>query len=214
MTWLSRELRPLLAVAAASLDEKGVLIDANAGFLRLLPAEAPAAIGTCVDWFFVQPGFASLVRAEAGADGEIHRGLMTLGDREGTIVSLRGRLWREDGEIRLLAEHDIQELARLNEIVLQLNHNYADTQLALTHSNHRLQQAGAALEARTAELEATLANVKRLEGLLPICMFCKKIRTADNDWQRLEQYLAEHTDAVLSHGLCPHCLAAQEKLLR
>jgi hypothetical protein len=50
-----------------------------------------------------------------------------------------------------------------------------------------------------------ITHVKYLEGFLPICMHCKKIRVND-EWQPLEQYLGEHSAAELSHGLCPECL--------
>ena len=63
------------------------------------------------------------------------------------------------------------------------------------------------------ELEATLSRVKRLEGMLSICMQCKKIRTENNDWHQLEQYIGENSDAVFSHGLCPECLDKEMKKL-
>jgi hypothetical protein len=49
-------------------------------------------------------------------------------------------------------------------------------------------------------------HVDMLEGLLPICSFCKKIRDKDNQWQRLENYITERSDATFSHGICPDCL--------
>jgi hypothetical protein len=54
-------------------------------------------------------------------------------------------------------------------------------------------------------LAAALAEVRTLRGLIPICASCKSIRTEDGDWHRLEQYLTEHTDALLTHGLCEAC---------
>ncbi len=58
------------------------------------------------------------------------------------------------------------------------------------------------------ELRAALDHVERLQGLLPICMQCKKIRDEDEIWQRLEDYISEYTDIRLSHGLCPECARA------
>jgi DNA-binding response OmpR family regulator len=58
---------------------------------------------------------------------------------------------------------------------------------------------------RLAELEQALANVKQLRGLLPMCAYCKKIRVDDKYWQQLESYLADHSDAEFSHGICPEC---------
>ena len=69
----------------------------------------------------------------------------------------------------------------------------------------------ALLTRQKADLEATLGRIKRLEGLLSICMQCKKIRTENNDWHQLERYIGEHSDAVFSHGLCPECLNREMK---
>jgi CheY-like chemotaxis protein len=53
--------------------------------------------------------------------------------------------------------------------------------------------------------EEALARVKHLQGLLPICMYCKKIRDDQNYWQQVEAYLASHSEARFSHGICPCC---------
>ncbi|MDD3990938.1 MAG: hypothetical protein PHV70_02190 [Desulfobacteraceae bacterium] len=55
------------------------------------------------------------------------------------------------------------------------------------------------------KLENTLAEVKQLQGILPICSYCKKIRDDAGYWNQLEKYLREHSDARLSHGICPDC---------
>ena len=56
------------------------------------------------------------------------------------------------------------------------------------------------------QLRAALAHVKTLQGILPICAFCKKIRDDDDYWQQVEQYVTLHSDAVFSHAICPECL--------
>jgi hypothetical protein len=50
-------------------------------------------------------------------------------------------------------------------------------------------------------------KVRALEGLLPICAGCKSIRTPEGAWRSLEFYLSEHSEAQLTHGLCPKCAA-------
>ena len=55
-------------------------------------------------------------------------------------------------------------------------------------------------------LREALDHVKTLQGILPICMHCHKIRTDDTAWQKLEGYLEDHTDVRISHGLCPECV--------
>jgi hypothetical protein len=56
------------------------------------------------------------------------------------------------------------------------------------------------------ELSVALEDVRRLSGLLPICMHCKSIRESDGSWSRLEQYVATHSEASFTHGICPHCM--------
>jgi PAS domain S-box-containing protein len=55
------------------------------------------------------------------------------------------------------------------------------------------------------ELQEALTNVKTLKGLVPICSSCKKIRNDGGYWQQVEEYVAEHTEADFSHGLCDEC---------
>lgn len=55
------------------------------------------------------------------------------------------------------------------------------------------------------ELEKALAEIKTLKGLIPICASCKKIRDDEGYWDQLETYMAKHTSAVFSHGICPEC---------
>lgn len=50
----------------------------------------------------------------------------------------------------------------------------------------------------------TLKKLKHLEGFLPVCSFCKKIRV-EKEWIQLEKYITEHSEAVFSHSLCPEC---------
>ncbi len=60
--------------------------------------------------------------------------------------------------------------------------------------------------ARLSEHERALARrVQTLEGLLPICAFCKRIRNASGEWERLEAFISERSDAQFSHAFCPSC---------
>lgn len=55
------------------------------------------------------------------------------------------------------------------------------------------------------DLQTALAEVKELQTILPICMYCKNIRDDENYWQTVEAYLAHHTHTQFSHGICPTC---------
>lgn len=57
------------------------------------------------------------------------------------------------------------------------------------------------------ELETVRAKVKILQGLLPICASCKKIRDAKGAWTQLEAYISEKSEADFTHGICPECMA-------
>ncbi len=57
------------------------------------------------------------------------------------------------------------------------------------------------------ELESMRDQVKILQGLIPICAHCKKIRNDEGFWTQLEAYLAEHSEADFTHGICPDCMA-------
>jgi len=55
------------------------------------------------------------------------------------------------------------------------------------------------------ELRAALAEVKTLQEILPICSYCKKIRSDDNYWDTVEGYISQHTNSRFSHSICPDC---------
>jgi hypothetical protein len=66
----------------------------------------------------------------------------------------------------------------------------------------------ARLKAMNAQLEQSLAEIRTLQGLLPICGWCKNVRNDEGLWTRVEHYLAEHTDLTFTHGMCPECAKA------
>lgn len=61
------------------------------------------------------------------------------------------------------------------------------------------------LAERVQQLEVALNHVKQLQGILPICSYCKKIRNDLNYWQHVESYVSDHSQAEFSHGICPSC---------
>ena len=69
----------------------------------------------------------------------------------------------------------------------------------------RMVELQQALAARVGELQEALASVKQLQGIVPICAHCKKVRDDRNYWQQVESYVSSHTDAQFSHSICPDC---------
>jgi hypothetical protein len=87
-----------------------------------------------------------------------------------------------------------------------LNSELINMQRELLKKNLQLEKLKIALSVRIEELESAFSRVKHLEGIIPICMYCKKIRENQDDWQGLEQYISKHSEAHFSHGICPACL--------
>ena len=82
----------------------------------------------------------------------------------------------------------------INGLLMVLMHLYS-TQRRLAHERKDLVK----------ELQDTAAKVKTLSGLLPICANCKSIRDENGDWQAMEKYVRQRSEADFSHGLCPAC---------
>jgi DNA-binding response OmpR family regulator len=76
---------------------------------------------------------------------------------------------------------------------------------ARLHAGARVVQLQKALLERNQELVEALKRVKQLQGLLPICSYCKKIRNDRNYWEQVDAYVASHSEAQFSHGVCPDC---------
>ncbi|MGB2651514.1 MAG: PAS domain S-box protein, partial [Candidatus Omnitrophota bacterium] len=82
----------------------------------------------------------------------------------------------------------------------------------LKRQKELLDNTNKALEHKLKELEEAMGHIKKLEGLVPICARCKKMRVEGGDpkdsraWVRLEKYISDRTDASFTHGLCPECI--------
>ncbi len=63
-----------------------------------------------------------------------------------------------------------------------------------------------ALAEKIAELQKASEEIKTLQGIIPICANCKKIRDDTGYWQQVEEYISHHSHAVFSHGICPVCM--------
>lgn len=69
----------------------------------------------------------------------------------------------------------------------------------------RVTELQRSLADRIVQLEAALARVKQLQGLLPICSYCKMVRDEQDYWQQVDSYISKHADVAFSHSICPTC---------
>lgn len=114
-----------------------------------------------------------------------------------------------EGEVKGLEAGGIDYLAKPVDVKLVRLRVFNHIELMRRNSIIRKQRD--LLISQKEQLEATLARVKRLEGIIPICMHCKAIRSDDDAWHRLEEYISENSDALFSHGICPKCFETAAK---
>ena len=126
--------------------------------------------------------------------------LMTDGQALGTLCVI-------DQVPRTLSSEQLEALRALS--------RQAQAQLELRRNLKRLGQSLAARDRAEAEkehtlqeLKAALANIRTLEGLLPICLSCKKIQDQSGNWQPFEYYVRTHSEAKVTHRICPDCSKA------
>jgi hypothetical protein len=67
------------------------------------------------------------------------------------------------------------------------------------------ERARRAEEARRLELAEAMASIKTLNGLLPVCAWCHRVRTDQGYWEQIEAYVSRHSDATFTHSLCQDC---------
>lgn len=149
------------------------------------------------------PSLAVLDWMMPGLDGaEVCRRARSLGtDRLLYIILLTAKGRKEDIVQGLTAGAD-------DYIIKPFDRSELKARISVGERILRLQ---AELAARVKELELALANVKLLQGLLPICCYCKKIRNDQNYWQQVDTYIADHSEAQFTHGICPEC---REKIVK
>jgi DNA-binding response OmpR family regulator len=76
---------------------------------------------------------------------------------------------------------------------------------ARVHVGLRVLKLQDRLAEQVVELRTALTRVKQLTGLLPICSYCKRIRSDNDYWEQVDSYIAHHSDVQFSHGICPTC---------
>jgi hypothetical protein len=103
----------------------------------------------------------------------------------------------------------VLSLTDLSELILRYAREHDYLQLDEVFLLSTLSAVGAAVFAwrRLRELHQAVLQTKILQGLLPICANCKKIRDDQGYWSQLEKYLSEHSDVTFTHGICPDCAA-------
>lgn len=143
------------------------------------------------------PSLAVLDWMMPGLDGSevCRRAREAVGDRLLYILLLTAKGSKEDLVEGLTAGADDYVVKPFDRAELQARLNVGE----------RILRLQAELAKRVQELELALSKVNLLQGLLPICCYCKKIRDDQNYWRQVEGYIAEHSEAQFTHAICPTC---------
>jgi len=104
--------------------------------------------------------------------------------------------------------------SRAIEQIGAINNELINLQRETVKKNLLLEKLRRELNERITEIGATLSRVRQLEGIIPICAYCKKIRDNQDDWHGLEKYISEHSEAQFSHGICPACFEREMKEIK
>lgn len=178
------------------IDKQQCITNCNYGFLKLFTlSEKP--LGAALTDFLMPDAEGVVFRP-----GEQH---FTCNPRAGVHgVLIAQRLPQHNG-LLLWCERPLNTNNQVVERISFLNSEFIALQRELDKKNHHLNRISCELAEKVAQLEAALAQVKRLEGIIHICMYCKKIRDEEELWHNIERYISEHSDAEFSHGICPLC---------
>lgn len=188
-------------IRALVADDDPITATALAGALRRLDLEVSVAPDGALAWQIIeganQPSLAIVDWMMPGVDGlelcrrirqapaHAHMYVLLLTARDSRADIVAGL--EAGADDYLVKPFDVHELR------------------ARVHTGLRILALQKDLAEQIAMLKETIANVKQLKGLLPMCSYCKKIRNDADYWQQLETYISDHSDAEFSHGVCPTC---------
>jgi len=118
-------------------------------------------------------------------------------DMDQVLLHIRRAIEKQRAQETIAKDH--RELEKMNAQLIEINRELEKEVL-------ERRKAEDEKEKLIVELKESLAKIKTLNGLLPICSWCKKIRNDAGYWQQLESYIGQHSGAEFSHGICPDCL--------
>ena len=189
MRALIAEDDPIVAtVLAAALRRMGLQVetarDGAAAWRRISAPDAPSL--AIVDWMMPEIDGIELCRRIRRAAGSPQMYVILLTSRDARADVVAGLDAGADDY--LVKPFELEELG------------------ARVRAGIRILTLQTQLTGQIGVLQESLARVRQLTGLLPICSYCKCIRSGKDYWQQLECYISEHSDAQFTHGVCPGCM--------
>lgn len=167
----------------AELDGTGIVVDCSLGLCLLLGRKDKPVGSAFFELFIDEPS--------GRRSGPPAVGYLAVQARPPGVPSRLQAQVIQSGEGYLV----VAEQVNLEQDVLETLAKLNDEMTNLMRQLHK----------EKAALERSLARIKRLEGIISICSYCHRIRNKEQSWQRLEEYIIDHSDAMFSHGMCPEC---------
>lgn len=183
-------------IGIALVDGSLVILECNLGFMRLFNPRNNPTGQPLTDYLELN-------------DGDLRYGeelLIPCSRKSGMSAINYCRLIRAESGFLLFCERRILTESRALEQMGSMNVELINIQQEMVKKNYQLEKLTSELDQRVVDLQEALNRVKRLEGIISICMYCKKIRTKEESWELLEKYITEHSDVFFSHGICPICM--------
>ena len=171
-------------IPIALLNEEFHICDANSAFLCVLGLEELPEGKPFTDFLETESSLEDL--AGGSGTGRIslkHRRNLTQ-TMDCSVFKIADHTVLVGHRIMVTESGTVEQIAAMHQDLINLNRE-------LTRKNHQLEEAR--------------KRIKVLGGLLPICMYCKKIRNDKGYWDQLEMYIDDHSEARFSHSICPEC---------
>ena len=118
-------------------------------------------------------------------------------EAKGIIEGFEVQLLKKDGN-PLWVSMSARSIRNVEEAIIY----YEGTMVDITERKRAEEER----ERLIVELQEALSKIKVLDGLLPTCSFCKKIRNDKGEWEQIEAYIRDRSKAEFSHSICPECM--------
>jgi len=189
-----------------AVSGEGLIIEANPAFELLFQEPAGSLAGQPIWGRLTQPDSETVrVILKSGAPEEETPILLNFLDRKQHPHTLECYIERHSEVFHLRGEPLVDQNQALSMELLELNNQWS----LLVRENGRnvkaLKQAKAELEKALADLDQSHWHLRRIQETLPICMYCGQVKTGEEQWQSVVDYL-KNNSLFLSHGCCPACL--------
>jgi CHASE3 domain sensor protein len=150
---------------------------------------------------YKEQGFAGVSKTETNGEsrkvfGNARDNIKAFSQEEQSLLATRDALEQKDS-------NDVESLLIFGSVFAVMLLVAATTMTA--HEIDKRRRFQTEREKIIEELQLALADVKTLSGLIPMCGWCKSVRTDKGFWQTVEHYVGAHSDATFSHGICPKC---------